>query len=429
MSGIFSEVGASMKNNKLRTFLTGFTIAFGIIILIVLLGVGDGVRKGMTQVSDDFGLSHFGTTLDLWKTSLPYAGYQKGRKLELTPTQVDYLREKFADDTYGIEPTLGGYWQKFDTNYGTLEGQLKTSSPLSEQFRTLRILEGRTFSTRELEDGERVALLSKSGISKLFKAGTDPIGQIITTGGISYRVIGVTENVNPFFTIITIPASTYTGLYPSSAVKITTLTIYPKRSDPAFMASFEKELTTTIATMLRVDPEDSSAIRLESATDVKNAMGKTFHNLDILLWIMGLGCLAIGSIGVSTIMSVTVRERMREIGIRKALGATPRSIMQMVLGESVLLSICSGAIGLLLGIGIVDLIGRSAETGSWAVQEINNGNAGQEAVYFHIISDPTVNVGVAIGALIVLVAVGLIAGIRPARHAIHVPAVIAMRDK
>lgn len=428
MKELFAEILASMRTSKLRTFLTSFTIAWGIIILVVLLGIGTGIRNGATRMSEDMGMSHFGTQVTLQETNLPYAGYQKGRKPKLTADQIDRLMSIFADDLYGIDPAPDFAFLTFTTDFGSVGTQLGTATPLSERFRTLRVIQGRTFSPRELATGERVALLCKSTISKLFEAGTDPIGQVITAGGVSYRIIGVTEDVNPFFAITEIPLTTYQGLYPNQMIEVSNLKLYPKGSKAEEMKSFEERFKGELSKMLKFDPNDPYVFRLQSSTDVKNSMDKAFNGLDMLLWIMGLGSLAVGSIGVSTIMTVTVRERMREIGIRKALGARPRDILRMILGESIALSVVSGLVGLLLGAGIVRLIGYSAEHDSWAIQEVGNGN-GAEAAYYHIVSDPSVNLSIAIGALIVLVIVGIIAGIRPARHALHVPAVIAMRDK
>lgn len=227
---------------------------------------------------------------------------------------------------------------------------------------------------------------------------------MIIAGGVSYRIIGVTEDVNPFFAVTEIPLTTYQGLYPNQMIEVSNLKLYPKGSKAEEMKSFEERLKGELSSMLKFDPNDAYVFRLHSSTDVKNSMDKAFNGLDMLLWIMGLGSLAVGSIGVSTIMTVTVRERMREIGIRKALGARPRDILKMILGESVALSVVSGLVGLLLGAGIVRLIGYSAEHDSWAIQEINNEN-GAEAAYYHIVSDPSVNLSIAIGALIVLVLV------------------------
>ena len=422
MKELFAEILASMRTSKLRTFLTSFTIAWGIIILVVLLGIGTGIRNGATRMSEDMGMSHFGTQVILQETELPYAGYQKGRKPRLTADQIDRLRNTFADDLYGIDPTPSFSFLTFTTDFGSAGTRLDTATPLSERFRTLRVIQGRTFSPRELATGERVALLCKSTIS------TDPIGQVITAGGISYRIIGVTEDVNPFFAVTEIPLTTYQGLYPNQMIEVSNLKLYPKGSKAEEMKSFEDRFKGELSRMLKFDPNDPYVFRLQSSTDVKNSMDKAFNGLDMLLWIMGLGSLAVGSIGVSTIMTVTVRERMREIGIRKALGARPRDILRMILGESIALSVVSGLVGLLLGAGIVRLIGYSAEHDSWAIQEVGGGN-GAEAAYYHIVSDPSVNLSIAIGALIVLVIVGIIAGIRPARHALRVPAVIAMRDK
>lgn len=328
MKELFAEILASMRTSKLRTFLTSFTIAWGIIILVVLLGIGTGIRNGATRMSEDMGMSHFGTQVILQETYLPYAGYQKGREPKLTAEQIDRLRNTFSDDLYGIDPAPDDAFLIFTTDFGSVGTRLGTATPLSEHFRTLRVIRGRTFSPRELATGERVALLCKSTIAKLFEAGSDPIGQVITAGGISYRIIGVTEDVNPFFGVTEIPLTTFQGLYPNQMIEVSNLKLYPKGSKAEEMKDFEDRFKDELSRMLKFDPNDPYVFRLQSSTDVKNSMDKAFNGLDMLLWIMGLGSLAIGSIGVYTIMTVTVRERMREIGIRKALGARPRDILK-----------------------------------------------------------------------------------------------------
>lgn len=157
-------------------------------------------------------------------------------------------------------------------------------------------------------------------------------------------------------------------------------------------------------------------------------MDMIFLSLQVLLWVMGIGSLSIGTIGVSNIMHVTVQERMREIGIRKAIGAKPRDILRLVLGESLLLSMVAGVVGLFLGIGIVKLMDYLAIVNKWGQQEIPVGFSADDVMVLRLFENPEVNMGVAIGALIVLVVVGVVAGYGPAKKAIKIPAVVAMRD-
>ena len=167
---------------------------------------------------------------------------------------------------------------------------------------------------------------------------------------------------------------------------------------------------------------------MESSADQAKSMDMVFMGLQILLWIMGVGSLSIGTIGVSNIMHVTVQERMREIGIRKAIGAKPKDIMRLVLGESLLLSIVSGFVGLLIGIGLIKLIDYLAVVNKWGQQVMPVGTGEENVMTLTLFEHPEVNIGVAFGALIVLIVAGVVAGYGPAKKAIKIPAVVAMRD-
>lgn len=421
-----SEIANSLKNNKLRTALTGFSIAWGIILLVVMLGAGDGVEKGIRSTLDIFGASQMQMELSLNTTEKAYAGYAKGRELYLLDNQLQYLRESNRHNVYAIDPVIEKFTE-VKTPFGTSNVQLVTMTPSQQKFNKRRIISGRLFTPQEHENSERVAIISEGEVSKLFKANQNPLGQNIIISGMSFKVIGVSELGNPFLGLIYTPYSTFEGAYPNQTIHIKKLIIFPKATKTSEILTFQKGLDKQVKTMLKVDPEDGWGVDLNSSSDMENNMQKIFTGLQILLWILGIGSLSIGTIGVSNIMSVTVQERMREIGIRKAIGAKPKDILQLILGESLLLSLVSGSIGIVLGYGIIELIDYLVAVNHWAEQTFPMGPSG-EFPTFVIFQDPNVNIGVAIGALIVLIFAGLIAGFAPALKAIRIPAITAMRD-
>ena len=426
MNGFLQEILTSLRNNVLRTVLTGSTIAWGIILLVVLLGVGDGVRKGITNTIGKTGLGSIEMSLDLNTTDLAFGGYQRGRQLELTPKQFEYLRQRTEADFVGFEP----YFSKrltIETDFGQSDVSYDTITEREQSFNKKQLKGGRIFTSEEHKSGARVCLLAEKDVSRLFPAGYDAIGRNLVVAGVSYLIVGIVDYPNAFSGEVLVPYSTARSIYPNEFLKIRRVKLYPKTNDQTALVHVEEQLTALVKQTLRVAPDDEWAVRVQSTSSVESGMATVFTGLNVLLWIMGVGSLSIGTIGVSNIMSVTVQERMREIGIRKALGARPRNILTMVLGESVSLSIIFGIAGLFLGYGIIALLNVLSAKYRWATTTIPMGPSG-EFLDVQAFLDPEVNFTVAIGALIVLVVVGLIAGYSPAKKAIKIPAVVAMRD-
>lgn len=421
-----SEITNSLKNNKLRTFLTGFSIAWGIILLTVMLGAGDGVEKGIRNTMSSLGADQIQLTVSLGSTDTPYAGYAQGRDIHLNRSQLQYLRDKNKELTYAIEPSYKSSGT-LQTDFGTSSVELVAMSQTEQDFSKQRLVQGRRFSPRELSMGERVAILTEGDISKLFQTNQNPLGQNVIMNGITYRVVGVVETKNPFVGTIYIPYETYAGINPNKVIHINDIIIFPRTTSSKSMKAVQKKIETEIRTMLKVAPNDKWAVQVKSSADMEQGMNTMFTGLQVLLWIMGIGSLSIGTIGVSNIMSVTVQERMREFGIRKSIGAKPRDILQLVLGESLILSISSGSIGLILGYGIIKLLDYLIAVNHWAEKTFPMGPSGKFAT-FTVFENPNVNIGVTVGALVILILAGLIAGFSPARKAIRIPAITAMRD-
>ena len=421
-----TEIANSLKNNKLRTALTGFSIAWGIILLVVMLGAGDGVEKGIRTTMNIFGASQMQISMSFQNTEKPYAGYAEGRELYLLDNQLRYLNETNSNKVFSLEPLFSKPIE-IKTDFGTSYVSLTSMTPIHQEFNKTRIVSGRLFTPLEHKMYERVAVIPEDLVSKLFKANQNPIGQNIIISGVAFRIIGLSQMGNPFMGVVYIPYSTYAGLYPNQVIHIKEILIFPKAKETAEIQAFQKDLERQVKTMLRVDPTDAWGIHIESSSDMEANTQTIFTGLQILLWILGIGSLSIGTIGVSNIMSVTVQERMREFGIRKAIGAKPRDILSLVMGESIFLSLVSGSIGIVVGYGIIKLLDYLVATNHWAEQTFPIGPSGEFAT-FVIFQNPNVELGVAIGALIVLIFAGLIAGFAPALKAIRIPAITAMRD-
>ncbi|MBR8801961.1 ABC transporter permease [Porphyromonas levii] len=427
MNAYFQELANSLQNNKLRTFLTGFSIAWGIIILVVMLGAGKGVENGIRGMVESSGANQIKVTMDLYFTEKPYAGYQANRQPFLKPEQLDYLRGVYSDRVDLIEPSLSNF-KEVSTTFGSLTMQVNTTSWAEQNFNKLELQQGRFFSRQEHEDGARVAIITDGHISSLFEAGEDPIGKIITMMGATFRVVGVVKAAVPFYGSVYIPLNTYAWLYPNQMVQMTSFSIYPKVGQASRVQQLTDEMKQTVMQLAKVDPTDAFAVDMQNSADQAKTMDMIFLSLQILLWVMGVGSLSIGTIGVSNIMHVTVQERMREIGIRKAIGAKPKDIMQLVLGESLLLSIVAGFVGLVVGVVIINVLDYLAAVNHWGQQSIPVGSSPDNVMILNLFEHPEVNLGVAFGALIVLVVAGLLAGYGPAKKAIKIPAVVAMRD-
>lgn len=425
MKAYLQELFNSLRNNKLRTALTGFSIAWGIVLLVVMLGAGKGVENGIRQMVATTGVGQLEVNVTLSNTRKPYAGYQEGRQLYLNSHQLQYLQDRFDKKVECIVPKVSQFTLAH-TEYGSSNVQLQTLTEEEQSFNKLELLSGRLFTSREHLEGMRQVVLSENMVSKLFSKRENPIGKLISINGVNYELIGIVKSPVPFYGIAYFPYKAYASIYPNTVLKIFSLKIFPKKGESGNVAQLNQSLKEELYTLLKVDPTDEGAVSVDSSSDVASTMDIMFVALQVLLWVMGVGSLSVGTIGVSNIMYVTVQERMREIGIRKAIGARPKDIMQLVLGESILLSLCAGVVGLLVGTGIVKLLAHLAVVNHWG-EEIMPAGPGAE-MKLTLFVNPEVNIGVAIGALIVLVVAGFIAGRGPARKAIKIPAVVAMQD-
>ena len=419
----FSEIIDNLKRNRLRTFLTGFAVAWGIIFLVILLSIGVGLNRGISKGAMGSDMTpNSGVRFGLWMTNLPYQGYPAGRFLYLAESQIAQLQE-MVPAIEDITPNLRS-WNKITYAAQVTEGAVKgIGANFFGHFDSrVKMLAGRGINGNDVYNKEKTLLISSSDALKL--CGTDQygetLGKIVSVDNVSFTVVGVYEaqqNQSESY----IPNSTFTMIQ-SNDQRIDGGYIYAPtiRSKKDFEA-FDKELLKALSSILSFSPDDDQALWSYSNYVNNERYNKVVNYFYLFLWIVGLSTLLIGIVGVSNIMLVTVRERYKEIGIRKALGAKPRDILAMIMVESLLITAVAGAIGLVIAVGFVAL-------GDYLVTAYGIGEFSVMGQTIHLFDTPVLSPQMALGILVVMIIAGIVAGYTPARRAIRISAIEAMRD-
>lgn len=419
----FSEIIENLRRNSLRTFLTGFAVAWGIVFLVILLSIGVGLNRGISKASMSGDTEpNYGIFFSIWTTSIPYQGYQAGRFLNISVSQLAQLQEMIP----AIEDIVPAYngWGK--TTYGTQteEGAVRGigANHFGHFEPRVKMLAGRGINGNDVYNKGKVMLIDSSTALKLF--GTtqyeEVLGKVVSYDHISFTVVGVYEVMqnNPRSYI---PSSTFVSIN-GAAQRINAAYIYaPTIRTKADYKAFNKDLLQALSSILIFSPDDESAIWGYSNYVNNEEYNKVVNYFYLFLWIVGLSTLLIGIVGVSNIMLVTVRERYKEIGIRKALGAKPRDILAMIMVESLLITAVAGAIGLVIAVGLVGL-------GDYLVQAYHIGEFSVMGETIQLFDRPVLSPEMAFGILVVMIIAGVVAGYTPARRAIRISPIEAMRD-
>ena len=406
------EILLTMKHNKLRTFLTGFAVAWGIFMLIILLSAGNGLRNGILSNFSDQAENR----VTVWPglTSMPYKGYPAGRRIQFNQKDFDLLRDKVPETEYLSARMNTNLTISYEHEYValTLEGGTSDYAKIVN----IRIKEGMGRFINKMDDlmRRKVIVIHPNHQKILFKD-EDPIGKYVVAGGVAFQVIGVYSSSNQFNSNnppAYIPLSTtqmlYNRSYGFNSLEFTATGLHSVAANEAF----NQRLREQFAALHGFDPSDRSALYINNSFEQSLRIQKVFGFINIFLVIVGLASMMAGIVGVGNIMVITVRERTREIGIRKAIGASPASVLRLIIFESIFVTTCAGYAGIVLGVGISELVG-SALTSS--VEETT------------MFLDPTVNMGTVFGATLLLIACGVVAGAIPALKAVRVKPIEAMR--
>jgi putative ABC transport system permease protein len=400
------EIFETLRRNKLRTLLTALSVAWGMFMLVVLFGAGRGLENGAAYEFRDDAVN------SMWvytgKTTLPFAGRGKGREIKLDNEDYRLLPENVP----GIDHITGRFylWGEFQVAYGSKHAafDIRGTHPDHQYLEKTIITSGRFLDELDLLERRKVCVLGSKVVEFLFGA-HDPLGEYVNIRGVQYRVVGVFEDVGGENELkkIYVPITTAQLVYNQPArIHQLMFTI----GDATLERS--REMSDATARVLGerhgVSPDDKRALHVQNNFEQFTRVNVVFVWIRIFVWIVGAGTLLAGIVGISNIMLISVRERTREIGVRKALGATPFSIVSMVLGEAILVTAGAGYSGLVAGIFAVELASRSLH----------------DVAYLR---DPQVDFSLGLIATGLLVLSGVLAGFFPARQAALVKPVEALR--
>lgn len=405
------EIFSVLSKNRLRTFLTAFGVIWGVFMLMVMLGAGNGIRNGVTSIFANYTTN--GLDVEPGKTSKAYKGMNRDRQVKLYNEDVESLRHQVPDISH-IAP--GVYVHQNIVNRGIANGSFSVMGNSDEfmHIDKLRMDYGRFFNYRDVRDICKVAVLGQRVYEQLFREGGDPTGQYIKINGVHFKVIGKFRSTHDGGWadwqngIVFIPYTTAQKTF-NFGNEIHYLSIEGKPH--IGVSELSPKITKVLSTIHKIAPDDTHAFRVRDYSLMFNNMMALVTGIYILVWIVGLFTLLAGVIGISNIMLIVVKERTKEIGIKRAIGATPRNIITQIVLETAFITSLSGYVGFLMAIGVLEMASK-AMSGS--------GNT--------MFKNPSVDFGIALGCIAVLIGAGMLAGLIPARRAVSIKPIDAIRE-
>jgi putative ABC transport system permease protein len=406
----WQEIYSTIRKNKLRTFLTGFSVAWGIFMLIILLGSGTGLENGVKEQFKGGAVN--GVWISSGQTSLKYKGLKTGRQIKFT--NDDYKAIKNAVQGYdrlSARLFLGNRLVSYKNEYGSFF--LSPCHPDYGYIKEIDIVSGRFMNNLDLRDFRKIAVISEKVRNALFKGSdTNAIGKYIKISGVLFQVVGVfrdySRNDNEqkrIYIPITTAQRVYSGENVINQISFTTGDATDEESDG--MVEKSKQVLAALHTF---DINDKRAIDVWNKSEDVKRFRALFAGIRLFIWIIGIGTIIAGIVGVSNIMMIVVKERTKEIGIRKSLGATPGSIIALIMQEAITITAFAGYIGLVLGVGLLELISKNMPASEF-------------------FRNPEADFSIAISATLLLVLAGAMAGFFPAMKAAKVKPVEALRDE
>lgn len=400
--------------------MTAFGVFWGIFMLIIMLGSGRGLENGVTS-----GMGNFATnSVFMWtnQTSMPYQGFPKGRRFYFDNDDIEALKQNIPEIKY-LAPKIQG-WSSGDGNNNTVRKN-KTGSfsilgeyPDWNRVDPMDVYKGRFLNELDIKSSRKVAVIGTRVEELLFDPDEDPIGEYIKIKGIYFQVVGVFKPLNTNINFggekeqsIYIPLSTLQKTYNYGDV-VGWFSITSVDNVPASVV--EEKAIALMARRHTIHPDDREAFGHFNLEEEFSQMNGLFKGIAGLIWIVGIGTLLAGVIGISNIMLVVVKERTAEIGIQRALGATPMYVMSQIVLESVILTTLAGYIGLVFGVGLLEVI-------NYALLNFEVDN--------EMFRRPEVDFNVAVMSLVILIVSGAIAGLIPARRAVKIKPIDTLRDE
>ena len=409
----WQEIFSTLAKNPLRTFLTAFGVGWGLFMLIVMMGAGNGLENGVTHEFTNVATNSF----FLWgqSTSKPYGGFGPGRGMRMTEDDYFAIREQVPNaGTIAPRNQLGGFGGGNTVARGNKSESFGVMGdyPQIKEVEGIDILEGRFLNELDIRDQRKVAIIGTRVQELLFEESEDPIGDYVMINGVYFTIVGVFgtrtdgDRGERDESRIYIPFTTFQRAF-NNGNRVSWFAIRSKDGVPA--TEVQDEVIALMQRLHSVDPEDKRAFGHFNLEERYNQIQGLFGGITILVWIVGIGTLIAGVIGVSNIMLVIVKERTKEIGVRRALGAKPRHIISQILLESIVLTGLAGYAGLMVGLFTLDGVNMLVGEGA------------------NMFRNPQVDLDMVTNSLLVLIFAGAIAGLIPASRAIAVHPVEALR--
>ena len=400
----WKEIFQSIQKNKLRTILSGTTVSLGILIFIILFGLGEGLKNSYS----DLFLRQANNVVFLYpgKTTKPFGGFKTNRRIEFDNSDVSDIKANFSDRVEYINPTIR-YGDNIKYKLESYSFSIQAVSPSNQYIQGNVLMKGRYINEKDIENKTKVVVIGRLVARDIFKT-EDPIGKFINIGSRSYKVIGVFQDLdgdNEERNLFLPYTTRQQILMGSDKVGNIAITFDPNIGGRGAV-KLENDIKTFLKKKKSIDPKDPSGIRVRNVADELERSMQFAGALQIIVAFVGIGTLIAGIIGISNIMIFIVKERTKELGVRKALGAQPSEIIKMILTESIFITSISGFAGMILGVIILD---------SLSLQE-----------YF--ITRPEVSLNIAFIATLVLIIFGVIAGYIPAKRAAQIKPIVALRD-
>ncbi len=409
----WQEIFSTISKNKLRTFLTSLGVFWGIFMLIFLLGMGKGLENGVYK-DFDFKATNI-MYVNTYKTSIPYNGYKAGRYIRMTTDDLEAVKQNIAEvDKIAPRNDIGAR----AINYGEKRAEYSVRGEGTEliNLESNTLKEGRFINQKDLDESRKVVAIGTT-VKEILFGEEEAIGKHVLISGVDFQVIGIygplrkKEWTKRDMESVTIPLTTLDKTF-GAGNKIDWFICSAKPGTS--VSVMEDKVRALIKERHHVAPSDAQAINGFNLEKQYKQITALFLGIKLFLWFVGIGTLIAGIVGVSNIMLIIVKERTKEIGIRKALGATPGSIINMILTESVFITALSGYLGLVFATFIIGGLDKIMEMNDLSPENFYN---------------PEVNLSVGIGAIVTLIIAGVIAGLIPALQAARVNPVIALKDE
>lgn len=404
----WKEIVQSIQKNKLRTALSGMTVSLGILIFIILFGLGEGLKNSYS----DLFLNEANNVIFIYpgKTTKPYGGFKTNRIIELKNNDVIAVANEFSDRIEYVNPKLF-VSEPIKYKLDSYQFEINAVAPSNQFIEKHVLMQGRYINEKDVDEKNKVTTIGRLVARDIFKD-ENPIGKFINIGSRAFKVVGVFQDISGDTeeNKLIIPYSTRQQILKGTDVIGNLAITFDQNIDGSGAVKLSNDIKSLLKKRKSIDPSDPSGIRVRNVADEIDRSLQFANALQIIVTFVGIGTLIAGIIGISNIMVFIVKERTKELGIRKALGAQPNEIIKMILSESIFITTLSGFFGMIIGIIILN----SLDSG--ALQD-----------YF--ITRAGVDFGIAFFATVILIVFGVIAGYIPAKRAASIKPIVALRDE